>query len=148
MTARLAAFTPRGSHQIAANCNAAALSVLIRWSTGNSARGTSTHTFLVERVGILDLVERVQLALDKYCGAIAVFADVPGVMTHNNEGPVPAAFEQLAMALGVETAVTDGNYFIDQEAVKLDCHGNGEGEPCAHACGVTLNRLAQIVAKL
>jgi hypothetical protein len=85
MTARLAVFTRCGHHQIAANCSAAALRVLIRRVTCYRPRACLTYTFLVERVGILDLVEGVQFALNKDGCAITVLANVPGIVTHDNQ---------------------------------------------------------------
>ena len=85
MTARLAVVTRHGKNQIAPNWSAPALSVLISWNNWFNARKASIHTFLIEGVSILDLIERVKLALNEYCGTVAMFTDVSGVVTNDNQ---------------------------------------------------------------
>src|SRR5437588_22587 len=84
----------------------------------------------------------------EHAGAGAMLADVVSFVRDDDHRPVTPLLEQLTPAFLVEAHVAYGDDLVDQKAVELDGHRDGEGQARAHPRGVGFHGLAQVLAKL
>src|SRR5438105_3333209 len=103
---------------------------------------------VVVRVGRVEVGEFPQQTVMEHAGAGAMLTDVVSLVRHDDHRPVTPLLEQLAPAFLVEARVADRDDLIDQEAVELDSHRDGEGEPRAHTGGKGFHGFPEVFAQL
>src|SRR5882724_5159840 len=79
---------------------------------------------------------------------LTIGTDEAGVMRNQNHGAIFAFFKKLNAALLLKAGIPHGHNFVDQKTIKLNHHGDGESQPCAHTRRVSFNRLIQILTQL
>ena len=99
---------------------------------------------VIEREGLVDLVERMQFSGDEDGGMIAVFTHIVGIMGDQDHGAVFTFFKEFYTAFLMESAIAYRDDFIDQETVELDCHRNRKRQPGAHAGRIFFYGFAQV----
>ena len=103
---------------------------------------------VVEGEAFVDVGEEVEFSFDHDAGVVAVGLDEIRVVGDDDHRAVATLFKEFDLAAFVKALVADGDDFVDEVAIELDDHREGEGESGAHAGGVALHRLAQVGSEL
>ena len=91
--------------------------------------------------------EPVDMPTVQHKHRVAVRPDLFRDVGDDDHRAITAPLEQFVMALLVKPGVAHGKHLIDQKAVELHCHGDSEGQPGAHAGGVSSDRFPHVRAQ-
>jgi len=102
---------------------------------------------VIELKTLFDIGEGMEFPAVEDDSVVAVVADEVGLVRDDDHGAVAAFFEEFVLAAFLEAVVAYGDDFVDEIAIELDDHGEGEGQPGAHAGGIRLDRLVDVASE-
>jgi len=103
--------------------------------------------FPVELDGIVDVTEGQELTAVKHEAAVTISLNRPDIMRHHDHAAAAAFFFECLSTPQAESRIADGGDFVDEVAIKIDSHGESEGETGLHAGRICADRHVEIISE-